>query len=205
MRLRLDGAHTRLLLTRGLTAGLLLAAAVQARHVSHGPAAPGVTEVVTGFRFRDAVLTVDDSLPTGTVIAVVPLAARTLPVAVIGRSYSQLTFPLGWDATWQAIPTTCPGVGVRLVPLHGEEVALPETGTRWYRGALRLELVKTGHVVPGRISDLDGLPVWELVQVHDGRRVVRARETLRLLRPLRIRSRARTLAAHPGSVPSPDA
>lgn len=205
MRHGWDAPAARWLLMLALTAGLLLTAGVHARHTNHGPVVLGITEVVTGFRFRDAVLTVDDSLPTGTVIAVVPLAARTLPVAVIGRSYSRLTFPLDWDATWQAIPTACPGVGVRLVPLHGEDVALPETGALWYRGALRLELVKTGHVVPGLISDLAGLPVWELVQVHDGRRGVRARETLRLLRPLRIRSRSRTLATHPWPTPPPTA
>jgi len=190
-----DTPASRLLLTLGVMASLFLTATVQARHVSHGPAPLGITDVVTGFRFRDTTLTVDDGLPTGTVIAVVPLAARTLPVAVTGRSISVLTYPRGAEDTWRAVPTSLPGVGVRLVPGRGESVTLPDTGTLWYREALRLELVKTGHVSSGLISDLTGLPAWELAQMHNGRQVVRARETLRLLRPLRIRSQARATAA----------
>lgn len=143
-------------------------------------ASPPVREVVIPFHFRERVVTVDDSVPTGTVLGVTPLTVQTSTSCPGYPPGGGLQDPDGspWPAVM--IDTDIPGLGARVV----EDDAGATTAMLV---ALSLELIKTGPVSDGVIRDISGLPEFCLCRATPAGGGTWVREAFHLQRPLYIR------------------
>ncbi|MGP0906795.1 hypothetical protein [Serratia sp. CY76391] len=120
--------------------------------------------LTTAWQFMPAVVTVNDALPVGTVVASVVIPE--------GRVLGWCRVPVQaglWDGrqlqSWyQAAATNVPGLSVRLVTEPAASLPVWSGGRRGWstsvnrlgRGGLRIELVKNGVVRPGTLTRVNG-------------------------------------------------
>jgi hypothetical protein len=145
-----------------------------------GAALP-VQGVVIPFHFRETVVSVDDTVPPGTVLGVAALPA-TPDMTCPGHETGGVLLGAG-DLPWQGgtVDTGVPGVGARVV----KDVTLGRIDG--VAATLSLELVKTGPVSDGVIRNISGLPGWYLCPHVRSVPCWLVREDFRLQRPLIIR------------------
>ncbi|MBU9839038.1 hypothetical protein J1780_03590 [Rahnella aceris] len=152
----------------GLLAGLMLYLIILGGG-AHGRAVDASTwrkapiEITTHYRFSSATLQVDAGLPQGTVIASAFIPEGSLVSQTSGVVQAGMWNGKRLTEGFVVVPTNLTGLMVRLV-LEKAEMAEAGWGLRRggsplssaMRGVIRIELVKTGPVQPGTVTQVLG-------------------------------------------------
>ncbi|KNC92910.1 hypothetical protein [Trabulsiella odontotermitis] len=151
---------------------------------------PGGMHVDTAWHFHDSPLVVAESLPVGTVIAVTQIPEQGARFAMTGSTRGALWCRSRYVRSVATARTDLDGVAVRIIP--EKQAGFSATGAAregrvWRQGGIRIELVKTGPLRSGRLTRLQDVVEYRLLEYHQGRTQVMLRESLKLQAALEVR------------------
>ncbi|WP_439413163.1 hypothetical protein [Enterobacter ludwigii] len=180
-----------------VSAGMVRAGSAAARSLS----ASADVRMVTTWQFRGSPLTVDDSLPVGTVIAVAQAPEKGERYALAGDITGGLWCRSAYAASPLTVSTDLDGVMARIIT--EKQSGAREAGTHlpyrpWRQGGIRIELVKSGQIRNGWLTRLKEPVEYRLQAGRKNGKVV-LREVLRPARALRIRVTKSVSSARKGA------